>query len=144
MPNKQHLYAKELNGELVFDNQNLLADFLAKNSNKTFKVTIERETGMRTMNQNSALHLYFSLVAEALNAGGYTVQAVLKESLDIDWNKDLVKENIWRPVQEITLGKKSTIDLAKVSDIDEVYEHVNRFLAEHFFIHIPFPSDNHL
>ena len=94
----------------------------------------------RTDQQNKALHLFFELLAEALNDGGFTVQLVLKEKMDLDWNPDLVKNLLWREAQKAILKKKSTTELEKQKDIDLVYDHLNRHLGEKFRVHIPFPS----
>jgi len=133
-------YAKEIDGEFVFDNKRELSSYLEQNRNKKFVITIKRETGVRSGTQNSALHLYFTLIAEALNLGGYTVQIVLKEKVELDWDSDKVKELLWRPAQQAILKKDSTTQLSKIGDIDNVYEHLNRHLSEKFGIHIPFPS----
>lgn len=93
----------------------------------------------RTPRQNRALHLFFKHVSEKLNAGGYNVQLVLKEKMDIDWTPALVKEVLWRPAQKVILKKKSTTELEKQRDIDTVYEHLNRHLGEKFGVHVPWP-----
>ena len=94
-----------------------------------------------TRTQQNALHLWFELVAQALNEGGFNVQLVLKQKMDIDWNKELIKELLWRPAQKIILNKDSTTELLKQGDIDKVFDHLNRHLGEKFWIHVPFPSE---
>lgn len=98
----------------------------------------------RTENQNRALHLYFTWLAESLNDAGYTVQLVLAKKIDLDWDKDKIKELLWRPAQKAILQKGSTTQLRKTQDIDAVYEHLNRHLGEKFGIHVPFPTDKEL
>lgn len=93
----------------------------------------------RTPRQNRALHKFFSLLSDELNAGGYNVQIVLKEKMDIDWTPALVKEVLWRPAQKVILQKKSTTELEKTKDIEMVYEHLNRHLGEKFGVHVPWP-----
>lgn len=95
----------------------------------------------RTPQQNKALHLWFRLVAEELNAGGFTVNHVLAKKVELNWNEKLVKEILWRELQERILGKKSTTSLEKTFDIDQVWEHLNRHLGQEFGIHVPFPHD---
>jgi hypothetical protein len=136
-----NFWAKEENGELVFSNKRELSNFLSENKGKTFSVTLKRERGIRTDNQNRSLHLYFTHVAQELNAGGYTVQLAVKERMDLDFTPEIVKELIWRPAQKAIIKKVSTTTLDKVSDINEVYETVNRHLAEKFGIHVPWPSE---
>lgn len=98
----------------------------------------------RTPSQNSALHLWFEHVATDLNAAGYTVQLVLAQKVDLDWDKNKVKELLWRPAQKAILHKKSTTELGKLEDIDKVFEHLNRHLGEKFGLHVPFPSNEEL
>lgn len=94
----------------------------------------------RTLRQNAALHKYLTLVADALNDGGYSVQLVLKQDVAVDWTPTLVKEILWRSVQKAILKKSSTTELSKQKDIDVVFEHLNRHLGERFGIHVPFPT----
>lgn len=92
---------------------------------------------MRTLKQNSAMHKYFTLIAEALNNSGLTITKTLKA--DVTWSPLAVKENLWRPLQEIALKKKSTTELNK-EDIDKVYDLMNLALGQKFGIHVPFPT----
>lgn len=98
----------------------------------------------RTPKQNNALHLWYEKVAQALNEGGFPVQLVLRHKMDLDWDKNMVKDLLWRPAQVAILNKKSTTELSKLEDIEKVWEHLNRHFAEKFGIHIPFPSDKEM
>jgi hypothetical protein len=93
----------------------------------------------RTPRQNNALHLFFSLLAEELNAGGYDMRKVIREAIDIPWTPYSVKEYLWRPVQKAQLGKKSTTKLT-TKEIDQVYDTVNRVIGERTGVHVDFPS----
>lgn len=94
----------------------------------------------RTDSQNKALHVYFTLVSKALNDAGLTVQETLKHQLEIEWSPVMVKDLIWRRAQERHLAKHSTTELEK-SEIDLIYDHVNRYLASLGVESIPFPHD---
>jgi hypothetical protein len=94
----------------------------------------------RTSQQNKALHKYFALLATELNAAGFSVQLVLKEKMELDWNERSVKELLWRSAQQALLGKQSTTDLDKQEDITLVYEHLSRHLGEKFGVQVDFPS----
>ena len=96
---------------------------------------------IRTDRQNRALHLLFTHLADELNSAGYDMRRTLKESIDIPWTKESIKEYMWKPVMKIQLGKKSTTDLT-TQEIDEVFETINRYLGEKFGIHVQFPSIN--
>lgn len=135
-------FAKSVGGKVEFSNKKEIADYLLANDNKTLIITLDRETGKRTSEQNSSLHLWYSMVADTLNQGGYTVQMVVSEAIDIDWNERLVKELLWKRAQERITGKKSTTQLDKSQDIDMVYDHLCRHLGEKFGIEVPpFPNN---
>ena len=76
----------------------------------------------RTIPQNNALHLYFQMVADALNDAGYDVRHVVKPDIDIPWTKELVKNHLWRPVQKLAFEKESTTELLKQKEIDKIWE----------------------
>ena len=99
-----------------------------------FQKTTEKQ---RTAKQNNALHLYFQLIADALNNSGQDMRAILKD-VEIPWTPENVKDYLWRPIQKLQLGKESTTEL-KTEDIDKIFETLNRHLAT-FGIHEPFPS----
>jgi len=94
----------------------------------------------RTLLQNRALHRYFELLADTLNAAGLDQRAVLKPSIQIPWNAAAIKEQIWKPIQDLQLGKKSTTELT-TSEVSAVYETLNRFLAEKHGVSVDFPSE---
>jgi hypothetical protein len=94
----------------------------------------------RTLRQNAALHKFFELLADRLNAAGLDQRAVLKPSIQIPWNASAIKEQIWKPIQDLQLGKKSTTELT-TSEVSAVYETLNRFLAEKHGVSQEFPSD---
>jgi hypothetical protein len=92
---------------------------------------------LRTMQQNKALHKWFTMVADALNDRHLPIVKVLK--VDVLWSADSVKELLWRKVQEAVVHKKSTAKLEK-KELDKVYDTLNSALAIKFGISIPFPS----
>ncbi len=130
---------------LVFDAPTKLDKFLAHNIGKKMYADIHRETGVRSPQQNKAIHVGFTLIAEALNDAGLDMRAVLKPGVSIPWTKDSVKEHLWRPIQKLMLLKESTRDLAKIEDIEVVWETMMKHLCEnHGIEYIPFPHDKKL
>lgn len=96
---------------------------------------------LRTLAQNRAFHLYFNMVAVQLNNSGLYINKLIKENkykADIDWSGNLVKENLWRPIQNAILDKKSTTQLEK-AEVDRVYNTLNRYLSN-MGISVPFPN----
>src|SRR6185503_8600520 len=107
----QLFYAKAKNGELVFTNQKEAREYFLSIENKPVSVKITRDTGVRTPDQNRAMHKYFSLLAEALNDAGLTVQHILQKKIELNWTPMMIKELLWRDVQIRLFGKESTKDL---------------------------------
>lgn len=93
----------------------------------------------RTSQQNAAMHLFFTQLAEALNSAGFDMKKTIREGIDIPWTPENIKEFLWRPVQSAYLRKKSTTELT-TSEIDKVYDVVNKIIGERTGVHIPFPS----
>lgn len=92
----------------------------------------------RTTQQNKALHLYFTMLADELNGAGLDMRKALKQDIEIPWGTESVKDYLWRPIQRVVLKKESTTELT-TNEIDKVWEILNRHLGEKFGIHIPFP-----
>ncbi len=93
----------------------------------------------RTTKQNRALHKFFSELADELNENGLDMRKTLKPTIDIRWDGKMVKEYIWRPLMKIQLGKSSTTEMT-TSDIDKVFETINKHFADKFGLQIDFPS----
>jgi len=97
----------------------------------------------RTIQQNKALHLWFTMLSQELNDAGLDMRKTLKPEVDISWTSQSIKEYLWRPVQLSQLQKQSTTDLSS-DEVDKVWETLNRHLGEKFGLHVPFPSMDEL
>lgn len=97
----------------------------------------------RTDQQNKALHVFFTELADKLNDSGHDMRRTLKESVAIPWTPDTVKNYLWRPIQAAQLQKESTTELT-TREIDAVYDTLNRHLGEKLGVHVPFPSIDEL
>lgn len=97
---------------------------------------------IRTSQQNKAIHKYLEMVSEALDREGHTMQDVIKaiKRAEIRPTKNALKEVVWKPLQEIVLGKTSTTEL-ETKDVDKIYEIMNKWLGDHFELHVPFPTE---
>lgn len=93
-----------------------------------------------TDQQRKALHLYCELLAQALNDAGLDMKKTLKPEIDIPWTKESVKNHLWRPIQQALTEKRSTTQLDRVEP-SQIYEVLNKHLAEKFGISVPFPSE---
>ena len=108
------------------------------NPNPTIESIAEKQ---RTNQQNKALHVYFELVAEALNDAGLDIQEVISHAkIDIPWSKESVKELLWKTIQRSIYKKDSTTQLTKLQEIDKIYDVLNRFLAKLGVESVNFPS----
>ena len=97
----------------------------------------------RTIPQNNSLHLYLTLVADELDKKGFTMQDVVKaiRRAEIRPTMEAIKAVVWKPLQQIITGVESTTKI-KTSDVDRVYETMNKWLGDNFDgIHVPFPSN---
>lgn len=94
---------------------------------------------IRSPAQNRAIHVLYQNLADQLNDAGLDMVAVMKEGVEIPWTGNLVKENLWKPLQKTMLGKKSTTEL-ETKEIDQVFSVLNRHLGEKLGIEIAFPS----
>lgn len=84
----------------------------------------------RTDQQNSALHLWFTQVAEIMRENNIDMKQVLKEGFEFPATPYAIKEFIWRPTMIAMFGKKSTTKLDKLNEINEIIEVINRALIE--------------
>lgn len=100
---------------------------------------LKMESKPRTQRQSNALHLYFELLAEALGEAGLDMRKTLKPTIEIPWNKETVKEYLFKPIMKAQLNKESTTEMT-TKEVDQVIETLNRHLGEKFGLHIPFPS----
>ncbi len=92
----------------------------------------------KTEKQFKALHLWFQLLADALNDAGFDQKKVI--NIDIPWSAYAVKEYLWRPTQIKMLGKKSTTRLTR-NEIDPIFEVISKEIGLRCSgLYVPFPS----
>lgn len=107
---------------------------------KWFQFTLNFEKGRSNL-QNSALHVYCKLLAEALNDAGYSfIIEICGKRSEIDWSMHSVKEYMWRPIQKIIANKKSSAKCT-TKDYPEIYENLNRLTSERFGVSVDWPID---
>lgn len=114
-----------------------LIEFLLEHKEQSIEVKIHKET--RTSRQNRALHLYFDLLSEALNDGGFDMRVVIKKDVDIPFTPETVKSHLWKPIMEAYLEKSSTTKL-RTNEISAVYEILNRHIGERTGVSVQFPN----
>lgn len=94
----------------------------------------------RTTSQNKAIHKLFTDVATEMLAQGIERKTVVEDlgSYTVPIDAAFMKE-VWRSIQYTQTGKMSTTQL-ETAEVDKVYETFNRFLADNYGIHVPFPN----
>ena len=112
-----------------------LIDFINQNADSELTFSITR--GQRTNKQNNALHAYLRDVSEHMCARGMDMREVLKPTVEITPTMQIVKDYMWKPIQEKVLDKASTADLT-TQEVDMVYQVISKHLAEKFDIVVPF------
>lgn len=114
-------------------------EILDKAFNEHKYLRLDIKTGMQRTNlQNASLHLYCEQVAQVLNDYGLTFEQFFKRGFQVPWTMEIVKENIWRPVQIAVTNKQSTTE-PLTNEYQAIYEPINLKLSE-FGIHVPWPS----
>ena len=131
------------NENWVINSQSSLQDFIEQITrlyDQKHYITMRWTVGkQRTNTQNNALQVYCRELATALNDAGLDMKKTLKAEIEIPWTQDLVREHLWKPIQEYVIGKRSTTE-ANTFQYSEVYDVLNRNMAEKFGVSVPFPS----
>ena len=103
-------------------------------------IEIKVQSGIRSIPQNRAMHLYFKMVAQALNDAGIDTTNFFKEGFTLPFTEHIVKDSLWLPLMEAVTKKTSTAKLKK-EEVTKIYEHLNLKLAERGIV-VPFPSND--
>jgi len=122
---------------------NAIADDIRNINLPEHGVMIEIKFGTRTTKQNSAMHKYFTMLAVEFNDAGLDQRKVLKSSYFLPWSTTSVKKHLWGPFMKAITGKEKTSQLER-NEVSEVYEALNRNLAEKFGVMVAFPSKDEM
>lgn len=133
--------------ELIPDNQDTLNWMAGRKSGEIIEFEAKTEK-QRTPTQNRCLHDYMGELANKLNEAGIDVKEVIL--LPMSFTKEIIKENMVKRIvkamfpNKIKINKNgmeavSTTDLS-TKEITVVYDHLDKFTAEEFGIHVPWPS----
>jgi hypothetical protein len=102
-----------------------------------------RHGKQRSTKQNSALHVWLKQVSKELNDAGYDMRKVLKPEVEIPWDDEgkMAKKHLWKPIQEVMLGKESTTE-PYTDEYAKVYDVINRHISTKFGISVPWPVNH--
>ena len=114
-------------------------EYLRKEFDEHKYLRVDVKTGkQRTGTQNAALNLWCKWVADTLREKGLTFKVFFKEGFEVSWSKEIVKDEIWRPVQ-MAICKQQSTTKPLTTDYPKIYDSINLKLSEHG-IHVPWPD----
>ena len=98
----------------------------------------------RTTNQNSALHLLFTVISSQLNELGieYQYLGLKGQVLSMMHTPHLVKEFVWKPIQRALFDIESTTKI-NTMQINQIVDVLTKFFADKGIL-IMFPSKEQL
>jgi vancomycin resistance protein YoaR len=93
----------------------------------------------RTKVQNRAMHKLFTELGNKLNELGLDARLILKDNYQIWWTPEMIKRDLWKPLQKAMLNKEHTADLY-TDEVSKVYEQLAKIIGEKRGVEIEFPS----
>jgi len=99
---------------------------------------LKKTTNNRTIKQNASMWKYLSLLANALNDAGLSIQKVMK--WDLVWSKDTAKQFLWDIIMKAITQKTSSTKLAS-NELTKIHRYLDLKMQEKGIEHIPFPSE---
>jgi len=113
-------------------------DYLRSEFKKHKYLRTDTKTGKQRSNQQrKALQVYCRQVAEVLNDAGITFRMFFKPGFEVPWSMDIVKDEVWKPVQRALFNKESTTE-PLTSEYQQIFEPINIKLSE-FGVFVPWP-----
>lgn len=97
----------------------------------------------RTLQQNKAIHKLFSMLATDLNEKGLDARLILKPTYSIWWTDEMIKRDLWKPLQKAMFNKESTTELT-TAEVGKVYEQLSKIIGEKHGVDIHFPSEEEI
>ena len=91
-------------------------------SRSIVKALIENLPVKRSTQQNKALHVLFQNISFELNRLGreFTFKGIKGMDIQITYTPEIVKDFIWKPLQNAMLSKSSTTELT-TQDIETIF-----------------------
>lgn len=113
---------------------------LEKHISSKSKCEVKKIIRKRTLSQNSALHLFFTNIADQLNELGevFNYTGFNGKEMDMMFTPELIKNTLWKQIQKALFGIDSTKDL-DTKMINDILDVIINFFAKKG-IPITFPS----
>jgi hypothetical protein len=94
----------------------------------------------RTLKQNRSMHKLFKMLSDDLNSKGLDARTILKPSYSIWWTEEMIKRDLWCPLQKVMFGTEHTSELT-TAQVSKVYQQLSQIIGEKFGVEIDFPSE---
>lgn len=112
-------------------------------NNDIFKAIVNNLPKKRSPAQNRALHVLFSIISDQLNEIGDTFKIdILGHEFESRYTPEIIKEYMWKPIQETMFGIKSTKDL-NTKMINEIVDSINLLFSK-WGVDVGFPHYDRL
>jgi hypothetical protein len=107
-----------------------------------YKLQIEQLRSRRSLNQNSALHLWLTQLEEEMKVNGITMDMIITKPQEIPITRHLLKD-LFRLLCKKMYHKESTADINSLEfyEVQKVFE---KNIGEKTQIYIPFPSEERM
>lgn len=104
---------------------------LEKHISSKSKCEVKKITRKRTLSQNSALHLFFTNLADQLNELGevFNYTGFNGKEMDMMFTPELIKNTLWRPMQISLFEIESTKDI-DTNQINKILDIITNFFAK--------------
>ena len=111
---------------------------------KGYTVDLIQKKNTRTTKQNSALHVFFTIISSQLNELGieYRYFGLKGKEVGVMHTPHLVKEFVWKPIQRILFDIESTTKI-NTEQINKITDVLIKYFGE-MGVLIQFPSIEHL
>jgi hypothetical protein len=144
---KVEIALKYENGQFVPYNH-IMAEYYAESLKDgdwlSGECSVANRRGLRSRMQNSAMWLFCTKIAKALNSAGLDMAVFYKDTnYSISWSENSVKEHIWGVISQALHGTEKSSHL-DTKQFCEVGEEMGRRLAMSKGISVEWPSRNSL
>lgn len=104
-------------------------------------IDVENVKEQRSNLQNNSIHLWLDQIAKDCIEKGITMKMILEKRIEIMPTGLLLKESIWKFTQRKMFNKKSTTQLNKTGEIDDIVDVLTLHFSELGADVPPFPSN---
>ena len=85
---------------------------------------------LRSNPQNSSIHLWLKQISDECNEQGITMKMLLSRRMEVKPTMILLKESLWKVAQKKMFNKKSTTQLFKSGEINDIVDVITLYITE--------------